>query len=54
MDQDRILTYFGVNPFSTNVLFMDKPTTWFLHKWDSDRKWVNAILGRRLVLLDNS
>ena len=30
MDQDRILTYFGVNPFSTNVLFMDKPSSWFL------------------------
>ena len=30
MDQDRILTYFGVNPFSTNVVFMDKPSSWFL------------------------
>ena len=29
MDQDRILTYFGLNPFSTNVLYL----------------WINQVVG---------
>ena len=39
-----------LNPFSTSVPLKDKPGSWFLHKWDIGRKWVNdKFIGRNLV-----